>query len=333
VSDTARQPIPHSATTLGDEEVESVVRVLRSGQLSQGVEVAAFEEECAAFVGRRYAVAVNSGTSALHLALDALGVGAEEPVAVPSYGCAALITAIRLQNALPVLGDIDDRFNLDPGQVADSCRASIVTHLFGAPGAMPRGVVIEDIAQAMGGNVGREGLVAIASFYATKLMTTGEGGMIFTDAEDLAAHARDRRDYDNRDDFVTRYNYKMTDFQAALGRAQLRRLPSFIERRREIASMYRNAFNGFPIELPDPEGHVFFRFVILTGKRDDLESHLHACGVEAKRPVYRPAHHYLGGAFPASERAHQEALSLPIYPSLIDDDVRHVIDSVSHFFG
>ena len=332
MSGTIRRPIPHSATTLGDEEIEAAIRVLRSGHLSQGAEVAAFEEECAAAVGRRYAVAVNSGTSALHLALGALGVVADEPVAVPSYGCASLITAVRLQNAQPVLCDIDERFNLDPRQVSGTCRVSILAHLFGARGAAPRGDVIEDIAQSIGGDTGREGVVAVASFYATKLMTTGEGGMILTDDDGFASHARDRRDYDNRDDFIVRYNYKLTDVQAALGRAQLRRLPSFIERRRQIASMYRDAFSNFPVRLPEPEGHVYFRFVISTGERDGLEAHLHACGVEAKRPVYRPAHHYFGGTYPASERAHRESLSLPIYPSLIDAEARHVIDSVRRFF-
>lgn len=333
MSGTIRRPIPHSATTLGGEEIDAAARVIRSGYLSQGVEVAAFERECAALLGRRYAVAVNSGTSALHLALGALGVEANEPVAVPSYGCVALITAVRLQDAQPILCDIDDRFNLDPALVPGPCRASVVAHLFGAPGVLPAGRVIEDVAQSMGGETGRQGAVTVASFYATKLMTTGEGGMLLTDDEGIAAYGRDRRDYDNRDDFTTRHNYKLTDLQAAIGRAQLRRLPSFIARRREIAARYGAAFSGLPIQLPDPEGHVFFRYVIRTATRDALETHLRACGVEAKRPVHRPAHHYLGGVFPLSERAHREALSLPIYPSLIDAEADHVIDSVQRFFG
>ncbi len=272
--------------------------MLRSGHLSQGEEGKAFEEECAAFVGRRYAVAVNSGTSALHLALGALGVAPNEPVAVPSYGCAALITAVRLQHARPILGDIDDSFNLDPEQVSASCRIAILAHLFGARGHAPKGRFIEDIAQSLGGPTGRHGIVAIASFYATKLMTTGEGGMVLTDDAEIAAYVRDRRDYDNRDDFEVRFNYKLTDLQAAVGRAQLAKLPSFIARRQAIAARYCEAFKDLPVRLPKPKDHVFFRYAIATADRDRLEAYLQDCGVEAKRPVYRPAHHYLGGEFP-----------------------------------
>jgi dTDP-4-amino-4,6-dideoxygalactose transaminase len=333
MSETIRRPIPHSATTLGDTEIDAAVRVLRSGFLSQGSEVAAFEEECASATGRKFAVAVNSGTSALHLALGALGVKNDEPVAVPSYGCASVITAIRLQHAKPVLCDIDGRLTLDPHLIPDGCRVSILAHLFGATGALPVGSVIEDIAQSIGGATGGAGRVAVASFYATKLLTSGgEGGMLLTDEEDIAAYARDRRDYDNRDDFIDRYNYKLTDLQAAVGRVQLRRLPSFIERRREIAAAYDDAFRALPIRLPDADGHVYFRYVVRTDRRNELKAHLLVSGIEAKRPVYRPAHHYLGGAFPESERAHCECLSLPIYPSLIDAEVTHVIDSVRRFF-
>ncbi|GMV93832.1 MAG: aminotransferase DegT [Candidatus Hydrogenedentota bacterium] len=332
MSETVRRPIPHSATTLGDAEVEAAARVLRSGHLSQGAEVAAFEDACAAVVGRRYAVAVNSGTSALHLALGALGVEVGETVAVPSYGCASLITAVRLQRAEPSLCDIGEALTLDSCAVPESCRVSIQAHLFGARGPMPEGTVIEDIAQSFGGSTGRRGQIAVASFYATKLLTTGEGGMILTDDAGVAEFVRDRRDYDNRDDFVGRYNYKLTDLQAAIGRAQLQRLPGFLERRREIALAYHDAFRTLPVAVPDPADHVFFRYVLRTERRDALEAHLHRSGIEAKRPVYRPAHHYLGGEYPNSERAHRECLSLPIYPSLIDAEARHVIDSVSRFF-
>lgn len=332
MSRVIRQPIPHSATTIGDSEIEAAGRVLRSGKLSQGAEVAAFEEECASFVGRRFAVAVNSGTSALHLALIALGVEADDVVAVPSYGCASLITSIQLQRANPVLCDVEDSLNLDPRAVPEACSVSILAHLFGAPGELPAGNVIEDIAQSIGGDTGRKGIVAVTSFYATKLLTTGEGGMTFTDDEAIAAAVRDRRDYDNRDEFVQRYNYKLTDLQAAIGRVQLRRLPDFIRRRQTIAGMYNEAFHALPVAIPEPAGHVYFRYVIRTDRRDALEAHMATRGVEVKRPVYRPAHHYLGGEFPNAERAHRECLSLPIYPSLIDDEVRHVIDSVNRFF-
>ncbi len=325
--------IPHSKPCIGEEEIEAVARVLRSGLLAQGAEVASFEEQCAEFLGRAYAVAVNSGTSALHLALGALGVAADEPVAVPSYACAALITAVYLQQARPVLCDIGLDYNLDSGDVPSACRVAIVPHLFGAPARLPEGrTVIEDVAQSMGGSTGKAAPVVITSFYATKLMTTGEGGMLLSDDEGLAEYARDRRDYDNRDDFVVRYSYKMTDFQAAMGLVQLERLPEFIARRRAIAARYREAFEGLPLRLPNPEGHVFFRYVVATPDRDALQAHLAQCGVAAKRPVYRPGHHYLGGDYPQAEKAHRESLSLPIYPALLETDATRVIDSVRMFF-
>ena len=320
--------IPHSRPSIDPEETAAAERVLRSGMLAQGVEVAAFERECAAACGRRHGVAVSSGTAALHLALGACGVEDGQAVAVPSYACAALITAVQLQRAQPVLCDIDDDFNLDPDAVPRDCPAAIVPHLFGATARMPEaGVVIEDIAQSMGGETGRATRVAITSFYATKLMTTGEGGMVLTDDADIAEYARDHRDYDNRDDFKARCPYRMTDFQAAIGRVQLKRLPNFIERRRAIALRYDAAFANAPWRRPRTEDHVFFRYVIETDRRDELEAHLRAAGVDAKRPVYRPAHHYLGGRFPRSQAAHDRCLSLPIFPSMVDDEVEHVVNS------
>lgn len=325
--------VPHSRPFTGEDEIEAVARVLRSGQLAQGPEVAAFEVECAALVGRRHAVAVNSGTAALHLALLVLGIGEKSRVAIPSYACAALAQAIGWQRAEPALCDIGADFNLDLACVPVDTQAVILPHLFGARAALPKtGLVIEDIAQSIGGPTGKAGVVAIASFHATKLCATGEGGMLLTDDPALAAEARDRRDYDNRDDFKTRFAYKMTDLQAAIGRVQLRRLPEFIARRREIAQRYTDAFAAFPMTLPGGAEHVYFRYVVRTSRRDALETHLESRGIAAKRPVYRPAHHYFGGDFPWSQAAHQQALSLPIYPGLLPAEESAVIECVVRFW-
>ena len=332
--------IPHSKPMLGEEEISAVERVLRSGHLAQGAEVEAFEAECAAMCGRRYGVAVSSGTAALHLALVALEVGAGDLVAIASYACAALTTAIRLQGAVPVLCDINDDYNLEPASMSDHCGVAIVAHLFGAPAPIPGDcVIIEDIAQSMGGITGRNSPMAVTSFYATKLMTTGEGGMLLTDDAALAELVRDRRDYDNRATDARRFAYKMTDFQAAMGRVQLRRLPEFLQRRLAIAEQYTQALSDCPVRLPATPGHVFFRYVLATNRREALEAHLRQRGIEAKRPVYCPAHHYLKDsssdavrALPNAERAHEECLSLPIYPALVDEQVSYVIESVRHFF-
>lgn len=330
--------VAHSRPALGEEEVEAAAGVLRSGRLAQGAEVEAFEREAAEWVGRRYAVALSSGTAALHLALEALEAGR---VAVPAYACAALLTAAHQRGATAILHDVDGEFNLDTaGAVGEFV---VVTHAFGKAARVEHGAgTIEDIAQSIGGGAGRRGIAAVASFYATKLMTTGEGGMVLTDDAALAGFVRERRDYDNRDEYLPRFNYKMTEFQAALGRVQLRRLPDFIARRREIAARYDEAFAGLPITRPTSENHVYFRYVIKTDARDALAEHLNGDRIEAKRPVYKSAHLYfqdgpregveLRGAYPGADDAERRALSLPIYPSMVDGEVRRVIDSVLRFF-
>ncbi len=333
-SGESARSIPHSATTLGQEEGEAAARVIESGLVSQGREVQAFEEECADFVGRRHAVAVNSGTAALQLALRVLDVGAGARIAQPSYACAALITATHQQGAEPVLCDAADEYNVDTECFPADCNAVIAVHMFGATARLPAHPrVIEDIAQSFGGKTGCGGVVSITSFYATKLMTTGEGGMLFTDDEALAKEARDLRDYDNRDDYRPRHAFKMTDIQAAIGRVQLETLPEFLVQRRSIAERYHEAFDGLPLELPRQNDHIFFRYVVALDRRNALETHLQRSGVDAKRPVYRPAHHYLGGECPGADRAHQRGVSLPIYPGLATADCDRVIDAVLRFFG
>ncbi len=321
-----------------------MLRVLRSGRLAQGPEVAAFEEECAAVVGRRFGVAVSSGTAALHLVLNALDVPIGEDVVIPAYACASLLTAVSLHGATSCICDVGEDFNLDARVVPRGAKYAIVPHLFGKRAALPgHPAVIEDVAQSLGGPWGREGLAAIASFYATKLITTGEGGMVLTDNEGLAETVRDRRDYDNRDEFVPRFTYKMTELQAALGRVQLGRLPDFLRRRRDIAGRYYAAFRELPLDLPDPSDHVFFRFVVTTELQPALLARLNEAGIEAKAPVYRPAHHYTAGgrlrgtawcAGPCLEadRIHATAVSLPIHPAMGEDEVDGVIEGVRRFF-
>lgn len=324
--------VPHSAPVVGEEEVEAVARVLRSGRLTQGPEVEAFEDECATFVTRKFGVAVSSGTAALHLALTVLCPRGF--VALPSYGCASLLTAIDLAEAHPLICDTRNDFNLDPKTVSPEANAVILPHLFGARAPIPASpeMIIEDIAQSIGGPTGRKGVASIASFYATKLVTTGEGGMILTDDEGLAGALRDLRDYDNRDDYKLRYNYKLTEMQAAIGRVQLTRLPEFITRRKEIAAQYNRAFEAMPIALPQGVDHIYFRYVVRTAQREALEAHLRALEIEAKRPVFRPAHHYRPANCPESECAHTEALSIPIHPAMNDADVRRVVCAMTSYF-
>jgi dTDP-4-amino-4,6-dideoxygalactose transaminase len=335
--------IPHSKPTIGKEEAEAVQRVIESGQLAQGKEVRAFEDECGAFVGRKFAVAVSSGTAALHLVLAAFGVDANTRVAIPAYACASLATAVMLQGGVSYLCDVEGDYNLAPQSIPDSVGISIVPHLFGKTTLLPTsGQVIEDIAQSIGGNTGCGSVVSIGSFYATKMMTTGEGGMVFTDDEGLAEFVRDRRDYDNRDDLIQRYPYKMTDMQAAMGRVQLQNLPNWVKRRQELADIYVHGLEGLPVDVPDPDNHVFFRFVVGCDKQDELISFLQAAGIGAKRPVYQPAHFGIdeenvkiegSGNYPGADVAHTRGISLPIYPLLKDDQAQKIIESVLAFYA
>jgi perosamine synthetase len=331
--------IPHSRPSLGDDDARAVARVIRSGQVAQGPEVAAFEAEVATRLGVTAAAAVSSGTVALELALRAVGVGTGDEVIVPTYVCDALHHAVVRAGARPVLADADPRTHalaVDDvrRRVGVRTRAIVVVHPFGravdvAPFAALGVPVVEDCAQALGAEVagraaGGAGAVAVCSFYATKLITTGEGGAV-GGASSAVASVRDAREYDERTDLAPRGNAKLTDLQAALGRSQLARLDAFIARRRAIARRYRRALAGAPCTVPEDPGaaHVYHRFVVeIERPLDAVIGALAARGVTARRPVFRPIHRATGAhGYPEAERLWQRALSLPCYPTLGDAEV------------
>ena len=340
--------IPHSRPTLDEADVRAVADVVRSGYLAQGEEVRRFEEEMARFVGVCGGVAVHSGTAALHLVLLSMGVGEPDEVILPSYVCTALLNAVRYVGARPVLADVHpETHNLDvrsvKGRITCRTKALLVPHMFGLPADLTElldlGVpVVEDCAHAIGASylgrpVGGFGIASIASFYATKMMATGEGGMVLSGSAELLDRARALREYDNVDDYRIRYNYKMTDMQAALGRSQLRNLPGFVDDRRRIARAFSGALDGSSVLLPpDPEDrrHVFYRYVVRCPK--NVQAMLDALaqeGVRAARPVYRPLHRYLNcEGFPGAEQAWEEAASIPIYPSLTEEERGRIVRSL-----
>ncbi|MBI2217770.1 MAG: DegT/DnrJ/EryC1/StrS aminotransferase family protein [Candidatus Rokubacteria bacterium] len=337
--------IPHSRPTLGEEDASRVARVVASGQIAQGPAVAAFERGMADHLGTPAAAAVSSGTAALELALRALSVGAGDEVVIPSFVCDALHHAVTRCGARPVLADADPvTLSIDTAdakrRVTRRTRAMIVPHAFGCPVDVgpftALGVpVVEDCAQTLAPSgapapPGSHGTVAVCSFYATKLLTTGEGGLV-AGPEDRVARVRDAREYDERSDLVPRFNYKMTDMAAALGLAQLDRLDAFLARRRAIAARYRARLAGAPCVLPhDAPGHVYHRFVVRVSRPvDGVIAALAARGVGTRRPVFRPLHRALGLAdYPEAERAWMETLSLPCYPSLSDAAVDEVATAV-----
>ncbi len=344
------RPISHSRPTLDAQDARAVVQTVRSGWLAQGARVEAFERKIAAFVGVRGGVAVSSGTAALELALLALGVKRGDEVILPSYVCVAPWLAVRRIGATPKLVDIElDSYAIDPVQVKKALskrtRAIIVPHLFGLPADLTRlqalaVPLIEDCAQTLGAmergrRVGSVGAAAVCSFYATKLLCTGEGGMLLSRKAVILERGRVLREYDEEPLLVPcSFNRKMTDMQAALGLSQMRRLRQFLLRRKAIAAMYRKALAGADVVLPVvPKGrsHSFYRYVIRLqdSRHSTLEKamvRLERRGVHCRRPVFMPLHRYLDlKGFPESDEAHRTALSLPIYPSLTNRMVRRVV--------
>jgi dTDP-4-amino-4,6-dideoxygalactose transaminase len=338
-------PIPHSRPTLAAEDLSAVAEVLRSGCIAQGEKVTAFEKELAGRVGVAGGVATNSGTAALCLALRALGVGEGDEVLLPSYACAAILHAVQAVRAVPRLVDSDPvSFNMDPAAARKACspraKALIVVHSFGLPAELDSlnalGLpLIEAGAQALGASydgrpVGSVGAVGAFSFYATKVITTGEGGMLVSNDPRVLETARDLREYDRKDDARPRFNYKLTDFQAALGLAQLGRLPDFLKRREAIASLYSEGLADLPLRLPlapPDRARIYYRYVVAgPGRAESYLSRLQPLGVEVRRPVFRPLHRYLGGdGFPGADEAWERALSLPLYPSLRDHEIERVL--------
>ena len=335
--------IPHSRPTLGEKEIKAVAAVIQSGHIAEGAAVARFEKAFAQKMGVKYAVATSSGTAALHLTLMAMGIGPDAEVIIPSYVCAALLHAIRYVGAKPVAAEINPvSFNIDSDDVhkrmTSKTKAIIVPHLFGLAADMDRLLkldvpIIEDCAQAAGGTyhqrmLGTFGEAAIFSFYATKVLTTGEGGMVTSNSFEIIEQIRDLKAYDQKEADTIRYNYKMTDVQAALGEVQLSRLGDFIERRRKVARRYFKAFESYHLRLPaeNPE-HIYYRFVIDLGANcDSFLKELALKGIGCARPIFLPIHRHLKlDGFPVTDKIWKTSLSIPIYPSLTDGEIRRIV--------
>lgn len=350
--------VPAAAVQIEEQERAAVLRVLDSGMLAQGPEVARFESEFAAHVDDRPCAAVNSGTSALLLALVALGIGPGDEVVVPSFSFAATANAVVLAGARPVFADIEPtHFCLDPAAVeaaVTSRTAAVVpVHLYGHPAAMGRIVdvaarhglaVLEDAAQAHLATlderpVGTFGDVAAFSFYPTKNMTSGEGGMVVCADEAVARRVRllrnqgmERR-YANE---VVGYNMRMTDLHAAIGRVQLERLPERTAQRRANAAFLGRSLEGEGLVLPRTApgaAPVWHQYTVRVPDRDRVSSQLADRGVRTgvyyPTPIHRLPAYALDLDLPATEQAAAEVLSLPVHPALSQAQLEHVVTSVT----
>jgi perosamine synthetase len=357
---TNRPVIPAAKPIIGDEERAAVDRVMRSGMVAHGPEVAAFEEEfSAALAGGRQCVAVNSGTSGLHLGLLGAGIGPGDEVIVPSFTFAATANSVALTGATPVFADIEpDSFCLDPAAVeaavTERTKAIMPVHLYGHPADMTglaavaqrHGLVLfEDAAQAHGATfdgrpVGTFGVFGMFSLYPTKNMTSGEGGMVSCD-EDVAHRIRLLRNQGMAKQYANElvgFNNRMTDIHAAIGRVQLTKLPGWTEdRRRNAAFLDAHLENVVVPPVREGSTHVYHQYTIRVAGRDAFADRLAERGVGSAIYYPVPVHRqkpfialgYGDNRFPVTERLTHQVLSIPVHPSLTDDEVATVIGAVN----
>ena len=356
---------------LSDDAVDRVRSVLESGMLADGPEVRAFEDEFAAYCGTDRAVATSNGTTALHAALEAFGIEQGDAVITSPFSFVASANAIRLAGGKPVFADVDpETYTLDPDAVEavleerEDVVGLLPVHLYGLAADMDRLseiaadrdlFVLEDACQAHGAaidgdRVGSFGDAACFSFYPTKNMTTGEGGMITTDRDDVADraasfvnHGRDVGAGGSYEHVDLGHNYRLTSLGAAIGREQLERLPEFNRARRENAAFYDEQLADLPVETPtEPAGyrHVYHQYTIRTDERDELAATLDERGVDTgiyyETPIHRqPAYETVSTAaatLPEAERAAETVLSLPVHPALSEGDRRTVVEAVQDHF-
>jgi dTDP-4-amino-4,6-dideoxygalactose transaminase len=331
---------------LGERELGAVAEVLETGTLTMGPKVPEFERLVGRACGVEHALAVSSGTAALHLAVLALGIGPGDEVIVPAYTFPATANVVALSGAKPVLADVDPHtLNLDPArlEIGPRSKAIVAVHLFGRPvdwSALPDGVpVIEDAAGALGASwqgrpCGSLGALGCLSFHPRKIVTTGEGGAVTTNDAELAATVRQLRNHGWRtlgDMPAPGFNYRLSDVLCALGIPQLERLDELHATRARIAAGYAERLHDV-VETPaaaEGDVHGWQAYVVLTDRRDEALQALREAGIEAQIGTY--ALHRLGayagqGPFPGADSAFERALALPFHARITGDEQDRVAE-------
>jgi perosamine synthetase len=363
-----REFIPIAKPIIGQEEINAVEEVLKSGMLAQGEAVKRFEDEFAAYLGVKNAIAVNNGTVALDLAVKALGLEPGSEIITPAFTFIATANCVLYQGLRPVFADVDERtFNIDPDdlqvKITPRTRAVIGVHLYGQPFQLSSVqeicqdkniALVEDCAQAHGAEWKGKKVGSFAtgcfSFYPTKNMTTGEGGMITTDDDALAARLRLLRSHGDSGKYnhiTIGYNYRMMNLQGALGLVQLRRLEEFTAKRISNARFLDDNIRVKGISTPfrmDSVRHVYHQYVVrveddFPASRQRLMEYLQNRGVGSaihypravhQQPVYRDMG-YTDVSCPVAEDVSRRVMSLPVHPSLAADDLQYIAQTLNSF--
>ncbi len=341
--------IAHNRPLISQQEADRVTGVLLSGFIGQGERVEALEAAFRQLYGGGEACACSSGTAGLYLALKGLGIRQGDPVAVPAYACSALLNAVYMAGGKPVVVDVrEDDFTIHAGSLqkqAPEARAVIAVHTFGARAdvsSLKDGVplVIQDCCQSLGGvlengaPVGVEGDAAVFSFYATKIITCGHGGLVWDPVGRAASWGRDFCHFDYRKTYRPRFNFLLTDFQAEMALCQLSRLEHIRSRRQEVALRYLEALSpelSFQKGLQDP-GRMVYRFVLVfpeSRSRDEAARYLLEKGIKGIVPLeyWELLHRYLKldpVQYPNAEKIAATTLSIPLYPALSDEEVGYI---------
>lgn len=352
-----------------DEEIQAVTDILKSGMLAQGKIVEEFEQEFATYIGVDYAIATNSGTAALHSALASLGIGKGDEVITTDFSFIATASCILMQGAKPVFCDIDpNTYNILPSDIEDKItnrtKAILPVHLYGQPCEMDLIMqiaedrdlfVIEDACQAHGAEhngkkVGSIGDTGVFSFYPTKNMTTGEGGMLVTNDEQIAKKARFFRNHGQNERYIHSslgYNYRMTNIAAGVGFWQLRKLENYNDQRRRKAKYFSSKFEKIdgitPPYVSPLVKHVFHQYTInvednFPVSRNELTDHLKDKGIEFgihyplpihKQPLFEKLGYDEKVNCPVASEMSKRVISLPVHPLLITEDLELIVETIT----
>jgi len=374
--------LPYGRQSVDEEDIQAVIEVLRSDWLTTGPKVSEFENAFADFVGAKYAVAVSSGTAALHSAVFAVGIGPGDEVIVPPITFAATANAVVFQRGTPIFADVDaDTLLLDPckaeAKITSHTKAIIAVDYAGQPcdyDSLKRIterhnlILIADACHALGATykgqkVGTLADLNVFSFHPVKHITTGEGGMITTSNPQFAERMRIFRNHGITTDYHQRelqgswyyeminlgYNYRITDFQCALGLSQINKLKGWVKRRQEIAKFYHETFSDIsgiiPLKINTNVSHAYHLFVVRVIKselgmdRSKVFNELRKAGISVNvhyipvhlHPFYQKKFGTYLGLCPHGEKAYEQIISLPIFPAMNNNDVHRVIDSLKIF--